>query len=167
MKSVPAGKTIDFTVSGIGSIPREDQGASSQSADNGGQGQEAAAAGQPGGGIGAPINTPDPLSKYKWWILGSLSLLLATAAAFLLRKPALAGVAAADAALPAVPLAGAAAYQPPLSAAGKNPALLNALKEELFALESEKISGTLSPAEYAEVKTALETVLKRALKRNS
>ncbi len=167
MKSVPAGKTIAFTVSGIGAIPREDQGASSQSADNGGQGQEAAAAGQPGGGIGAPINTPDPLSKYKWWILGSLSLLLATAAAFLLRKPALAGVAAADAALPAVPLAGAAAYQPPLSAAGKNPALLNALKEELFALESEKISGTLSPAEYAEVKTALETVLKRALKRNS
>ena len=32
---------------------------------------------QPGGGIGEPINTPDPLSKYKWWILGGLALLLA------------------------------------------------------------------------------------------
>ncbi len=43
---------------------------------------------QPGGGIGEPINTPDPLSKYKWWILGGLGLLLAAAAAFLLRRPA-------------------------------------------------------------------------------
>jgi hypothetical protein len=50
--------------------------------------------------------------------------------------------------------------------AAKNSALLNALKEELFALESEKLTGTLSPAEYAETKAALETVLKRALKRS-
>jgi ribosomal protein L29 len=43
--------------------------------------------------------------------------------------------------------------------------LLSALKEELFALESEKLSGTLKPEEYAEAKAALETVLKRALNR--
>jgi hypothetical protein len=43
--------------------------------------------------------------------------------------------------------------------------LLNVLKEELFAIESERISGTLSSAEYAEQKAALETVLRRALKR--
>jgi hypothetical protein len=42
---------------------------------------------------------------------------------------------------------------------------LNVLKEELFALESEKISGTIAPVEYAEVKAALEKVLKRALSR--
>ena len=53
------------------------------------------------------------------------------------------------------------------SPAAKKAALLNALKEEMFALESEKISGTLTPEEYAEVKAALETVLKRALKRSS
>jgi hypothetical protein len=41
------------------------------------------------------------------------------------------------------------------------------LKEELFALESEKLSGTLSAEEYAQIKPALEIVLKRALKRNS
>jgi ribosomal protein L29 len=44
-------------------------------------------------------------------------------------------------------------------------ALLNALKEELFALESDKIAGKLAPGEYEELKAALETVLKRALKR--
>jgi hypothetical protein len=51
------------------------------------------------------------------------------------------------------------------SPAAKNASLLNVLKEELFALESEKISGTIAPADYAEVKAALETVLRRALKR--
>jgi shikimate kinase len=44
-------------------------------------------------------------------------------------------------------------------------ALLNALKEELFTLESEKINGTITPEEYASVKSALEIVLKRALNR--
>jgi hypothetical protein len=33
-------------------------------------------------------------------------------------------------------------------------------------LESEKISGTISAKEYAEVKAALEVVLKRALKKS-
>jgi hypothetical protein len=60
-----------------------------------------------------------------------------------------------------------ASYPAIASPATKNTALLNALKEELFALESEKISGTLTPEEYAEAKAALETVLKRALKRTS
>jgi hypothetical protein len=45
-----------------------------------------------------------------------------------------------------------------------NAALLNSLKDELFALESEKLSGTISPAEYADAKAGLEAVLKRALK---
>jgi hypothetical protein len=40
------------------------------------------------------------------------------------------------------------------------------LKDELFALESEKIAGTLSASEYAEQKAALETVLRRALKKS-
>ena len=61
------------------------------------------------------------------------------------------------------PVAGAAYGGP----ATKNSALLNVLKEELFALESEKLTGNMPAEEYAEVKAALETVLKRALKRNS
>jgi hypothetical protein len=41
------------------------------------------------------------------------------------------------------------------------------LKEEMFAIESEKLSGTLSAAEYQEQKSALEVVLKRALKKQA
>jgi hypothetical protein len=43
--------------------------------------------------------------------------------------------------------------------------LLSILKDELFAIESEKLSGTLSASEYAEIKTGLEAVLRRALSR--
>jgi Carboxypeptidase regulatory-like domain len=156
MKHVEAGKAISFSISGTGAMPREEQNAQGDNGPGGG------AQSGPGGGIAPPINTPDPLSKYKWWILGGLGLLSAAIAAFLLRKPANAGVGI-PAGAAAVGLL--AAYTAPATPAAKNAALLNALKEELFALESEKIAGTLAQNEYAAQKAALETVLKRALKK--
>ncbi len=162
-RNLTPGKPVEFTVSGNGAMPREAQTA--------GPGEASQAAGapsaQPGGGIGEPINTPDPLSKYKWWILGGLALLLTTAAAFLLRKPA-GDPAGTVVHLPAQPgaasTAGFAGYSTP---AAKSTALLNVLKEELFSLETEKLNGTLSAEEYVEAKSALEVVLKRALKKQS
>jgi hypothetical protein len=163
LKNALPGKTLEFSVSGNGSMPREQQGAASGGQAGSGMGGQDAGAGigtQPGGGIGQPINTPDPLSKYKWWILGGLALLLVVAAAFLLRKPvAVPGtIAGSD-----VPVAFHAA---PATPAAKNAALLNVIKEEMFAMESEKIHGTISADEYAQTKAALETVLKRALKKS-
>lgn len=158
IRNVTPGKEITFSVSGTGSFPREDQNAQGDNSQAG-----AAPGGQPGGGIGEPINTPDPLSKYKWWILAGIALMLAAVAAFLLRKPANAVSGATGGAT----AAGApAVHATPATPAAKNAALLNVLKEELFALESEKIAGTLAPEEYAEQKAALETVLKRALKKS-
>jgi hypothetical protein len=162
MRDATPGKEISFSISGTGSFPREDQSAQG---DNGpGPGAQSNQPGsQPGGGIGTPINTPDPLSKYKWWILGGLALLLAAIAAFLLRKPTVGGMGVpAGGAVTGIP----AAQITPTTPAGKNAALLNALKEELFALESERIAGTLPQEEYAEQKAALEIVLKRALKKS-
>jgi hypothetical protein len=197
-KNVAPGKTLAFTVSGTGSMPREAQGGPQGPGQGSGADQSSTATpgNTPGGGIGEPINTPDPLSKYKWWILGTLGLLLVAGAGFMLRKPpavpgALGAAAPAYAAAAAtgtaphraphpatVPTpafaAGHASTSPvfaanaaPATSAAKNSALLNALKEELFSLESEKISGTITPEEYAEIKPALEVVLKRALKRNA
>jgi Carboxypeptidase regulatory-like domain len=165
-KNAVPGKPIEFTVSGTGSMPREGQGQAG--GDNGGQ-DTAAASGQPGGGIGNPIDTPDPLSKYKWWILAAFALLLAAAAAFLLRKPA--GATAGGpgmqtgATIPVGPpiTEASAAAQVFASPAAKNTALLDVLKEELFAIESEKLSGKMTLDEYNEIKPALEIVLKRAL----
>ena len=64
--------------------------------------------------------------------------------------------------VPSAPYYGAPAATAP---AGGKAALLAILKEELFAIESERLSGTLPPEEYAEIKTGLEAVLKRALKK--
>lgn len=165
LKKAQPGQSIEFTIAGTGSMPRENQGAATT------QSGSAAPGNQPGGGIGTPIDTPDPLSKYKWWILGALALLLTAAAGFLLRKPASAEALPDSAELESFSTttahSSATAYKSPSSPAARNNALLNALKEELFALESEKIAGTLSPQQYAEVKAALETVLKRALQRNA
>ncbi len=175
-KNIHPGQAVAFTLSGEGQMPREAQSAGMGQQGGAGMGDAAPgqAANRPGGGIGTPIDTPNPLSKYTWWILGGLALLLAAAAGFLLRKqkgPA-GGVAASanDVAYEYRPLPTAAApsaappasYAPP-PAAG-NAALLNTLKEELFSLEREKVSGTISPEEYAEAKAGFEAVLKRALK---
>jgi len=176
-RNVKPGQPLEFTVSGTGALPRDADAAGAGGAPNAGggagpQGADDSAApngpgGKPGGGIGNPIDTPDPLNKYKYWILGGLAIVLAGGAAFLLRKPAGAPVV-----LPAGPIAaGAQSFEPQIaaftapSAATKSQLLLEALKEELFAIESEKIAGKLSATEYAELKAALETVLRRALGR--
>jgi len=44
---------------------------------------------------------------------------------------------------------------------------MNKLKEELLALESDRISGRLKAEEYEKAKSVLEVALKRALKRSS
>jgi hypothetical protein len=175
LKNAAPGQAMAFTLSGEGQIPRQAQGDANGGQDAGGQ--SAGAAGQPGGGIGQPINTPTPLSKYTWWILGALALLLATAAALLLRRPevAVAGAPAGAAPAPISAQTPGAPYATPPAASGfapvapaaGNAALLHALKEELFAIESEKIAGTLSSTDYNEQKAAIEVVLRRALTRGS
>jgi hypothetical protein len=162
-RNVSPSQPMAFTVSGSGSMPRESQGQSGNdsAAAAGAEGGQASAANdsRPGGGLGNPIDTPDPLNKYKWWILSGLALVLAVAAAFLLRsKPQ---AASAPDATPNITSASGPA------SSGSRGDLLAALKEELFALETERLEGKMSEAEYAEQKAALETVLRRALARQT
>jgi hypothetical protein len=178
-KNVHPGEAVAFTISGEGQMPREPQNSAMGQQGSSGMGDTGSSdtsnpGNRPGGGIGTPIGTPDPLTKYKWWILGGLALLLAAAAAYLLRKqgglatgvPASANEAAFE--TRPLPVAAAPSAAPTVSYSAAPPtgnaALLNSLKDELFALESEKLSGTISPAEYADAKAGLEAVLKRALK---
>jgi Carboxypeptidase regulatory-like domain len=175
-RNVQPGQDLTLTISGTGSLPREDQGQPT----SGGAGAQDTAPTGPGGGIGQPINTPDPLSKYKWWILLAMFLGLSAVAGFLLRRPVGAVAGAPGVAAPDVPAsapnpaaqpqrrAASAAVAPPVAPVphgSHNATLLAVLKEEMFALESEKLSGTIAPSEYSEQKSALETVLKRALRK--
>jgi hypothetical protein len=169
-KNVRPGQRIGFAVEGEGQVQREQQ-----SGMQGGIGQGAAMGATPGGGIGTPIGTPDPLTKYKGWILGALALGLAGTAAFLLRRRSLA-VAGADMSQTLQPSAHTESFAPEVPTtrgakvktpgAERNTALLNILKDELFAIESEKIAGTLPLEEYTQIKAGLEAVLRRAMRRN-
>ena len=51
------------------------------------------------------------------------------------------------------------------NALGWNQTVMVVLKEELFTAEKEHLQGKLSDAQYAELRSALEIVLRRALAR--
>jgi hypothetical protein len=192
LKNVHPGQDVGFTVSGEGQMPHDAQPSSAMGKQSGagmgdmgsGSSDTSTPGNTPGGGIGNPIGTPDPLTRYKWWILGGLAVLLFAAAIFLLRNrgesPAGSSILAHESPYDGRPLptfvhneaSPPSSFSPPPPAyarttppAASNATLLGVLKDELFAIESERINGTLSQAEYAEVKTGLEAVLKRALRR--
>ena len=171
-KNIRPGQAVGFTVSGEGQMPAETQGAGMGPQVGMGDAASAEGGNRPGGGIGVPIGSPDPLSRYKWWILAGLAILLIAGAALLLKKRSdlIPGSSASqrDVAFEPKPLPAFERPTAPATAfntapAAGNAVLLNILKEELFAIESEKLSGTLSPDEYAKIKIGLEAVLKRAL----
>jgi 5-hydroxyisourate hydrolase-like protein (transthyretin family) len=170
---------VEFSIGGTGQLPQtqEDaQGAAQGSAqDMGGQsgngGQAAANGTRPGGGLGAPDDpngTNDPWARYKWWILSLLGLALVVGAGVMLKAGAAGAVASADSSLPSgegfTPLT-ASAVTGAVVAAGPG-VLLRALKDELFVLETDRLAGRLSEAEYAEHKAAFDVVLRRALARS-
>jgi hypothetical protein len=163
-RNVSPPQPLEFTVSGSGQLPRDN--AASTAGDGGAAGAggggaqaangSAATDTRPGGGLGNPIDpegTNDPWAKYKWWILGGLGLAMAAGAGVMLKSGAA-----------QTPIAAAATGVGTVQIAGPG-ALLSTLKEELFAVETDRLEGRLNDAEYAEQKAALEVVLKRALTR--
>ncbi len=174
--NVTPASSLSFQISGTGTLPDDNaqQGdqsqAGTQSGAQGGQ-SSAMADNRPGGGLGAPIDAPDPLHSYRWVILGGLGVVLVCGAAFVVNRssqgttPAAAPVATA----PVTPAVAAKA-----AVAGTAPApndraamLLEGLKEELFQLEVEKQQGRISESDYESAKAALDQTLKRALARKS
>ena len=185
-KNIHPGQAVGFTISGEGQMPRDAQSSAVGKQAGAGMGEAGSEdtsipGNRPGGGIGNPIGTPDSLTRYKWWILGGLAVLLAAGSVFLLRNRTVVAngppTSVQDTPYEGRPLptfvrqvepdashSAAAPLTRSVAPAGGNAALLNMLKEEMFAIESERISGTLPAAEYAEVKAGLEAILKRALK---
>jgi hypothetical protein len=158
-RNVSPSQPLEFTVSGSGQLPRDEAAASAgvgatAGTPQAGSNASAAADTRPGGGLGTPLDpegTNDPWAKYKWWIIGGLGLVMAAGAGVMLKNggtSATTGLVAAQ----AVQVTGPAA-------------LLASLKEELFAVETDRLEGRLDEAAYAQQKAALEVVLKRALSR--
>jgi hypothetical protein len=163
-KNAHPGEAIGFTVSGEGQMPPDSTGAVRQ--------LDAVSGARPGGGSGMPIGSPDTLSSLKsGWILAAFALLLAGSSFLVLRRrnslkaaPGTINQIAFD-----VPNRTSAFHSPsalPIEP-GADAALLERLKDELFAIESERLSGTISESEYSQVRTGLEALLKRTLQKSA
>ena len=169
------GQNLAFKVSGEGVLETRQEGDGSQgsAAPEGGQSQA-----RPGGGLGPPIDAPDPLQKYRWYILGGFAAILViggvyvasrqqSAARSLARRKSGSSPSASleddyePAEIPATPSIGMGAASRPTSK------LLEGLKEELFQLEVERRQGQISQDEYEKAKSALDQTLERALKREA
>lgn len=172
-KGVRPGQGISFEISGEGQMPRDSQGPRMAQQPGGAMGDASEAGGRPGGGLGIPIDTPDPLTKYKWWLLGGMTIVLAMCSFVFLRNRSanVNGISVPSYQVrPKAEMVPAFVRSIPhtVPEGPAHPAekayLLNVIKDELFEIESEKLSGVISESEYAEVKTGLQAVLKRALK---
>ncbi|MGI9104466.1 MAG: carboxypeptidase-like regulatory domain-containing protein [Terriglobales bacterium] len=154
--NVTADKDLSFRVSGKGTIA-DSQGEQQEAQSGGGMPGGTATRQGPGGGLGTPEGTPDPLHKYRWAILGVTLALLAAGGGWVVSRPSGAPQRSK-------------ASAPPLAEdhlPGGSNLLLQAMKEELFQLELDRQQGKVSEAEYQKSKAALDHTLKRALARDA
>jgi hypothetical protein len=154
--NVAPGKDLGFRVSGTGELPNEQAGQGNQapSAEAG----SPMPANRPGGGLGTPEGTPDPLHETRWAILVGLMAILAIGGVWVMSRRQGAQPAGTAPEVPAVPVQ-------TLPAPPDGSVLLQALKEEIFQLEVERQQGKLSDEEYAKAKAALDQTLRRAIAR--
>jgi hypothetical protein len=154
------GQPLAFKISGTGTLGEagdDSQGPPTPVED------AAATAGRdprPGGGLGPPIDAPDPLEKYRAYILGGFAVVLVAGGIYITTRSKTAPVldfGASNIQLPETPSSA--------RASGPSTPLLDALKDELFQLEVEHKQGSISQQEYEQARTALDQTLERALKR--
>ncbi|MGA8299928.1 MAG: hypothetical protein WB817_10615 [Terriglobales bacterium] len=197
-----AGQALGFIISGTGTISDQpapatggpQSGAEAQGGPPSGPMNEnpQPESTRPGGGLGAPIDAPDPLEKYRWPIIGAFIVLLGIGGWIVTKRQgavsAASGSRATLASGPlAAPITGPGASRISVPGTGANPTpggnsagsnsggsnvggsksslLLEALKEELFQLEVERKQGKVTTEEYEKAKAALDQTLERALKR--
>jgi hypothetical protein len=168
-----AGQTLAFKIVGEGTLQPRVEGGSTQ-----GDKEVAARETRPGGGLGPPIDAPDPLQNYRWYILGSIATALLASAVHVARRRQASSKTLSthrfeedESVFPLgkTPTSslGKSIVTPSLSPNLKDssvPTLLSELKEEMFNLELEHKRGDISQQEYEKVRTALGLMLERALK---
>jgi hypothetical protein len=161
-----AGQALAFKISGTGTMSDEAE----ETKGGGGtpvggaqtSGPVAGRDSRPGGGLGPPIDAPDPLEKYRWYILGGFGIVLAAGAIYIASRSKTSTVpdfGPTDAELADLP------RTPKPKSADRSALLLEALKEEIVQLEVEHKQGRISQQEYEKAKAALDQTLERAVKR--
>ena len=186
------GQPLSFKLSGEGMLAASAGGGPTQGGAGGGggsasMGQAPEARSGPGGGLGPPIDAPDPLQQWRWPIIGGFVLALAGGAFYMTKRQRAAAAnggvrtdfeapeppqqpitpRVSRSASPAPAPRVAAAVTAPTAAAPRSSMLLEALKEELFQLEVEHKQGKIAQQDYEKAKAALDGTLTHALKRDA
>jgi hypothetical protein len=174
------GQNLAFKISGEGTLETGQessaQGSSEDQQSSAGGATGAQSNNRPGGGLGPPIDAPDPLQRYRWWILGGFAALLVIGGVYVASRQQSAaralrqqktsvpvGMQEEDDYEPAEIVAAHASR----AAARPTSMLMEGIKEELFQLEIERKQGEISQADYEKARTALDQTLERALKREA
>jgi hypothetical protein len=168
-KSIPPGEQLRFSLAGEGTAPREAQGDNNMGA---GEGTSSG----PGGGLGTPIGAPAPLSATRWYVMGVVLIGLSAGVVWLIRyKPAPAIISRVSRVAPdlhasSTRRSASADRQAPPETRTAPPAIggvsvLDAIKDELFQIESDHVSGKISEEEYASAKSGLDALLRRQMKK--
>jgi hypothetical protein len=158
-----AQQSLGFKIAGTGTLGDADE--SKGPPRPSGESQSAGMSSRPGGGLGPPIDAPDPLEKYRWYILGAFAVAFAGGAIYVSgrSKAAAADFGSTEVDLPEIPRAPQPARVKPSSGS----MILDALKEEMFQLELEHKQGHVTEVEYQKAKAALDQTLERAVKRQT
>lgn len=148
IKNVAAHEQVRFSVAGEGVAPREAQGG------------EAAQS--------APANTPsseaaNTRSSAFWYILASIIVVVAGGAFWLWRRSATSSQEEGHTASAAKRQA--KARRSPSHGANLQETMLDALKDDLFQLEQDRLDGKVSAEEYQRSKAGLDALIRRQLKR--
>jgi hypothetical protein len=160
------GQLLAFKISGTGTFPEQGQQGGEPAATQSEAANQTQQPGgrdtRPGGGLGPPIDAPDPLQKSWPYILLGFGALLAAGAVYTMKRPHPAGVH--DFGRSDVEIAEPTPIPKPKAARSS---LMEALKEELFQLELDHKQGHISQEEYDKAKAAMDQTLERAIKRNA
>ena len=100
---VALAQTVAFRISGTGTLAELQE--KRQGIDENMSGTESASKPRPGGGLGAPIGSPDPLYQYRWLILASMTSVLIAWGAITSIKPSPSRALIRQSALQAMPAA--------------------------------------------------------------
>ncbi len=171
---------LAFKISGEGVLSGAQENGAAQGSGGGEQTSGPAPGAQanngPGGGLGPPIDAPDPLQKYRWWILGGFATVLLIGGVYVASRQQSASRSlsrqktSTPAAMQEEDDYEAAEIVPVTIPRAPVPAasmLMEGIKEELFQLEVERQQGQISQAEYDKAKSALDQTLERALRREA
>jgi|SRR5450432_1493447 len=145
VKSPQPTQKLAFEVSGTGIIPQQSEQAPANAAGGGTPRTQG-----PGGGMAPPNERPDPLQNGQWLFLGVLVIFLSAGGVF---------VYTTNVNEPMTKLKSARKVK------GKTGQLIDAMKEEIFQLEADRIQGRINGKDYESAKAALDKTLQRAMQR--